>query len=242
MSGEKQAFIGSCMLLLIPIIVVYETLWPLAEKFLIRAENIIAYISDFSLPFFLPMGIFVAFLINFTHRLRKLKKRENQVWNPIDKTDKKDQRIWKIKFSLICVCVFIVCSVILCAGTLQRTVITSDYNVKNYSFTGQVSAEFEPENIRFVKIYPVAEYRRHTGFEKYFIAVEIYINENDCFFFTNNDFDSFEQLIEYKGILDESGVKIYVSDQAEYEPDPDDLTQEDLIYIENFYSEYEKLK
>ena len=242
MSNEKQAFIGTCLLLLIPLLTVYETLWPLAEKFLIRTENIIAYISDFSLPFFLPMGIFIAFLINFTHRLRKLKKRENQVWNPIDKTDKKEQRIWKIKFSLICVSDFIVCSAILCAGTLQRTVITSDYKVKNYNFAGKVSAEFEPENIRFVKIYPEAEYYRYSGFERYFIAVEIYINENDCFFFTNRDFDSFEQLVEYKNILDESGVKIYVSDQAENEPDPDDLTQEDSIYIENFYNEYEKLK
>ena len=43
---DRATFIGSCMLLLIPIIVVYETLWPLAEKFLIRAENIIAYHSD----------------------------------------------------------------------------------------------------------------------------------------------------------------------------------------------------
>ena len=171
-----------------------------------------------------------------------MKKRENQVWNPIDKTDKKDQRIWKIKFSLICVCVFIVCSVILCAGTLQRTVITSDYNVKNYDFTGQVSAEYEPEDIRFVKIYPEAVYYRASGFDSFYTVVEIYINGNDCFLFTGGDFDSLEQLIEYKNILKENNVKVYISDRAENEPDPDELTEEQKNIYENFYNEYEKLK
>lgn len=242
MSKDWQIFIGKCMFLLIPLSVVYVTLWPFAERYLIRTEDIIAYISDFSFVFFLPMGIFVAFLINFIHRLRKLKKKENQVWDPIDKADKKQQRRWKIRFSLICICIFISCSCILCAGTLQRTVITSDYKVKNYNFAGQVSAEYEPESIRFVKIYPEAEYSRHTGFVSLHTVVEIYINENDYFSFCDFNFDSFEQLVEYKNILDENRVKVYIADNAENDPEPDDLTEDDVIYIENFYKEYEKLK
>ena len=241
---DRTAFLFSWFSLLAPLIIVHDALWQLAERYLIRTENIIAYISDYSFPFFLPMGVFIAFLINFTHRLRKLKKRENQVWNPIEKEDKKQLTKWKIKFSLICVCVFIACSAVMCAGTLQRTVITSDYTVKNYNFTGQISAEYEPEDIRFVKIYPEAVYDRYSGFEYYDIIIKIFINENDCFAFWNQDFDSFEQLVEYKNVLTENGVPVYVKDCAENEPDPEteNLTDDELTYIENFYSEYEKLK
>ena len=242
MNDDKYALIGNCMIILIPLTLVHNALWPIVEELLIRNEDIIAYISDFSFPFFLPMGIFIAFLINFTFKLRKLKKRENKVWNHIDKADKKEQTKWKIKFSVICVFVFIACSAILCAGILQRTVITSDYKMKNYNFTGQVSAEYEPDDIRFVKIFPQATYERHTGFDFYFTFVEIYINGNDCFTFLKDDFDSLEQLIDYKNVLIENGVKVYVSDRAANEPDSEDLSDEKLEYVENYYKEYEKLK
>ncbi|MEE1321251.1 MAG: hypothetical protein UHM85_06955 [Acutalibacteraceae bacterium] len=176
--------------------------------------------------------------------MRRLKKRENKVWNPIEKTDIKKQKIWKIGFSLICVVVFIICSLILCAGTLRRTVITDDYTVKNYNFAGKINAEYEPESIRFMKIYPEAEYVKSAGFYDMYAVAEIYINENDCFLFTSRDFDSFEQIKQYKNAVKEQGKKVYITDRAYNEPDPEihTLDEDDIILIKNFYTQYENLK
>lgn len=245
MNKDYKVFIANSFFTVLPFIILYRVLlWPLAEKHLIRTEDIIAYISDYSFAFFLPMSFFLAFLLNFFIKIRRLEKRENKVWNPFEKSDKKKQTKGKISFSFICICAFVSFLFISCAGILQRTVITSDYNLKNYNFIGQVNAEFEPESIRFMKIYPEAEYVRHGGFYDIYAVIEIYINENDCFCFTSHDFDSFEKITEYKNEVEEQGIKVYVTERAYNEPDPeeDSLTDDEIILIENFYTQYESLK
>ncbi len=243
-NDSYKGFLIDSALLFLPLIVLHDVIMSSVEKNLIRSEDIIAYISDYSFAFFIPMGFFLAFLTNFLIKMSQLKKRKNKVWNPIEKTDKRKQKKWKVGFSLISICVFVVCSLILCAGTLQRTVITSDHKIKNYNFAGQVNGEFEPESIRFMKIYPKAEYSRFDGFDHMYAVIEIYINENDCFYFTNSDFDSFEQIVQYKNAVEEKDKKVYVTGRVENDPDPelDDLTEEELKHIEDFYSKYESLK
>lgn len=246
MNKEYKIFLADSFFMILPFIILHSALWPLAEKYIIRTEDIIAYISDYSFAFFLPMGLFLAFLLNFLIKIRRLKKRENKVWNPIEKTDKKKQIKWKIGFSLICICVFFVCSLFLCAGTLKRTVITDDYTVKNYNFAGRVNAEYEPESIRFMKIYPEAQYSRRagSGFTDIYAVIEIYINENVYFRFTSHDFDSFEHIRQYKNTVKEQDKKVYITDRAYNEPDPDThtLSDDEIALIEDFYNQYESLK
>ena len=244
MNKEYKEYVTDTLFLIWPFILLFSPLRPLAEKYIIGTENTIAYISDYSFVFLLPMAFFLAFLLSFIIKMIRLKKRENKVWNPLEKTDRKSQIKWKAGFSLICIFIFIICSLILCAGTLRRTVITDDYTVKNYNFAGQVNAEYKPENIRFMKIYPEAEYLRSSGFDHMYAVIEIYINDDDCFIFTSSDFYSFEQIREYKKAVEKHEIKVYFTDRAYNEPDPDthNLDDEDLEKIENFYAEYEKIK
>lgn len=246
MNKEYKDFVTDTFFFIWPFIILLGLLRPLIESFLIRTEGIIAYISDYSFVFSLPMCFFLAFMLHFLLKMRRLKKRENKVWNPIEKTDKKKQIKWKIGFSLICICVFFVCSLFLCAGTLKRTVITDDYTVKNYNFAGRVNAEYEPENIRFMKIYPEAEYTRRAGggFIDIYAVIEIYINENVYFRFTSHDFDSFEHIRQYKNTVKEQDKKVYITDRAYNEPDPDThtLSDDEIALIEDFYNQYESLK
>lgn len=244
MNTDYKVYIADVFFMILPFIILHGMAEPLISELLIQAENTIACRSDYSFAFFLPMGFFLAFLLNFLFKMRRLKKRENKVWNPIEKTDRKKQKIWKTGFSLICVFVFALCSLLLCAGILRRTVITDDYNVKNYNFAGQVNAELEPGSIRFMKIYPEAEYFRREGFNDIYAVAEIYINENDCYLFTSRDFDSFEKLCKYKKTVEDCGIKVYVSDRAVNEPDPEEdyLSDDKIMLLENFYAQYECLK
>ena len=77
MNKEYKAFLADSFFMILPFIILHSALWPLAEKYIIRTEDIIAYISDYSFAFFLPMGLFLAFLLNFLIKMRRLKKREN---------------------------------------------------------------------------------------------------------------------------------------------------------------------
>ena len=226
----------------LPIILLYGALWPLAEKFLIRTEDIIAYTSDYSLAFFLPMGLLISVLVFLLVKKIGWSKRRNNIRDPFIKTDAKDRKLRKIRYTIIFSLLFVICTVLMCIGTLQRTVITPDYTIKSYNFVGQESAQYKPEDIKFVKIYPEAYY--NGGFEEIYAVIEIYINENDCFRFTNKDFDSFDKLIAMKSAIKKENKKIYISDKADNEPDPDmhNLSEDDLLFIENFYEQYEKLK
>ena len=62
--------------------------------------------------------------------------------------------------------------------------------------------------------------------------------------FRNYDFDSFDKIAETKNAIKNKGVKVYIADKAANEPDPDtdNLSEDDLLLIENLYKEYEKLK
>lgn len=229
---------------LLPILLLYGELWPLAEKLVIRTEDIIAYTSDYSLAFFLPMGLLMSVLVFLLVKKIIWSKRRNNIHNPFIKVNAKERKRNKIKFSVIFMLLFVICSVLMCTGILQRTVITPDYTIKSYNFVGQESEQYKPEDINFVKIYPEAYYARYGGFEDIHAVIEIYINENDCFRFTNKDFDSFDKLIAMNSAIKSENKKIYIADKAANEPDPeeDSLSKDDLLLIENFYKQYEKLK
>ena len=237
-----KGFLIDSALLFLPLVILHDAIMSSVEKSLIRSEDIISYISDYSFAFFIPMGFFIALMINFIVKTTLLKKRGNRVWNPFDKADKKERTKWKAGFSLISFCIFVLCSLIMCAGMLQRTVITSDYKLKSYSFVGQTSHELEAENVRFIKIYPEAEYYRYSGFEDIYTVAEIYINGDDCFVFTEYDFDSIEQLTEYKNTVQKHNIKVYVADVAYNEPDREDLSEEKIKLLDDFYLKYEALK
>lgn len=237
-----KSFLIDSALLFLPLVILHDVIMSPVEKNLIRSEDIIAYISDYSFTFFIPMGFFLAVMINFIVKTTLLKKRGNRVWNPFEKADKKERIKWKIGFSLISICIFAVCSLIMCAGMLQRTVITDDYRLKSYNFIGQKSQELEAENVRFVKIYPEAQYSRYSGFEDIYTVAEIYINGDNCFVFTEYDFDSFEQLTEYKNTVQKHNIKVYVADSAYNEPDREDLSEEKIKLLDDFYLKYEILK
>ncbi len=229
---------------LLPIILLYGALWPLAEKFVIRAEDVIAYTSNYSLTFFLPMGLLMSVLVFLLVKKLIWSKRRNNIHDPFIKVNAKERKRNKIKFSVIFMLLFVICSVLMCTGILQRTVITPDYTIKSYNFVGKETTKYKPEDVKFVKIYPYAKYERYGGFYDIEAYIEIYINENDCFLFTNKDFDSFENLIAMNSAIKSENKKVYIADEAANEPDPEEdyLSEDDLLLIENFYKQYDKLK
>ena len=243
-NDDKTKDIVGYVIPLLPIIALHGLLWPLIEKHLIRTEEIIAYISDYSTPFFIPMGVLISVLVYLFVKKFLWSKQRNNIYDPFIKTDKKDRKRRKIIYTVVFSLLFVICSLIMCMGTLQRTVITPDYTIKTYNFVGKETTQYKPEDVKFVKIYPYAKYERYGGFYDIEAYIEIYINENDCFVFRNYDFDSFDKIVDTKNAIQSQGIKVYIADKASNEPDPDTdyLSEDDLLLIENFYKEYEKLK
>lgn len=204
-------------------------------------ENTIAYgmplLSALSLPLIFFLGI-VGWI-----SIGKFENKDNLIIAKASYAKLEENiRTTKCMTALACIISILVCSVCLFVGISTRNVITDDYKIKHYSPIYSEGKEYILDNIYFVKIYPEAFYARFGGFESIYTVIELYINENDCFYFTSDEFKSFEDMIKLKEAIEKTDAKIYISDRAANDPDPDFLTEEEMLAVESFYEEYEKIK
>ena len=99
--NDDKTNITGYVIPLLPIFVLHGLLWPLVEKHLIRTEEIIAYISDYSTPFFIPMGVLVSVCVYLFVKKIGWRKQRNNIYDPFIKTDAKDRKLRKIIYNIV---------------------------------------------------------------------------------------------------------------------------------------------
>lgn len=214
-----------------------------AEKGLREAEDVIAFTFPLLAAFSLPLGFFTfAFLWILINRFSR---REKDIANTamLGQLTEKDKRRSRLLLKIFIIIGLAVSLVLMFFGVSAKTVITDDYTVKNYSITGQLKEEYSYDELKFIEIYPVAEYSRYSGFEEMHAYVKLYTTSDDYLSFGIEEFKEFSYIVKLKELSEQSGIKVYVQKRAANNPDPesDHLSEDEIKHLEEFYAQYDKL-
>lgn len=215
----------------------------LAEKGLREAENVIAFTFPLLAALSLPLGFFTfGFLWIMINRFCKKEKdiADTAILGQLPEKAKRRSRLLLHGFIIIGLAVSLV---LLFFGASAKTVITDDYTVKNYGITGELKEEYNYGELKFIKIYPVAEYSRYGGFEEMHAYVRLYTASDDYLSFGIEEFKEFSDIVRLKELSEQSGIKVYVQKRASNDPDPewDNLSEDEIKHVEEFYAQYDML-
>lgn len=215
----------------------------IAEKDLREAEDIIAFTFPLLASLSLPLGFFTfGFLWILINRFCRKEKdiADTAMLGQLSEKAKRRSRLLLHSFIIIGLAVSLV---LLFFGVSAKTVITDDYTVKNYGITGQLKEEYSYDELKFIEIYPVAEYARYGGFEEMHAYVRLYTTSNDYLSFGIEEFKDFSDIVKLKEMTEQSGIKVYVQKRASNDPDPewDNLSEDEIKHVEEFYAQYDKL-
>ncbi|MBR3815627.1 MAG: hypothetical protein IKJ27_02750 [Clostridia bacterium] len=215
----------------------------IAEKDLRETEDVIAFTFPLLASLSLPLGFFTfGFLWIMINRFCR-KEKDIADTAMLGQLHEKEKRRSSLLLKIFIVIGLTVSLVLMFFGVSAKTVITDDYTVKNYGITGELKSKHGYDELKFIKIYPVAEYWRYGGFEEMHAYVELYISSDDCMSFGIEEFKEFSDIVKLKEMTEQSGIKVYVQKRASNDPDPewDNLSEDEIKHLEEFYAQYDML-
>jgi hypothetical protein len=73
--------------------------------------------------------------------------------------------------------------------------------------------------------------------------VRLYTTSDDYLSFGIEEFKEFSDIVKLKELSEQSGIKVYVQKRASNDPDPewDDLSEDEIKHLEEFYAQYDML-